>query len=634
MKTPLPLDVLLVEDDEEDYYIVRRLLARATTIRCFLHWCATSEAALQTLRQRPFDVCLMDYRLGADDGLTLLRTIRREGFALPVILLTGQGDVAVDLEAMAAGAWDYLVKGQLDAAQLERSIRYAVERFRAEERILEQAALLDAARDAILAVDLEGRIVYANRSAELLIGESSSGQLLGQTVHALFKGLEGAVLEAALMQAITEGSWNGELQVRVQNGENRLLESRWTLVRDAYNRPRSVLILCTDITERRLLEQQFLRAQRMESIGRLVSGIAHDLNNLFVPILLGVRILEHDELESERRIRALHMIQRSAERGADLVRQVLAFARGMEGERKPLNIRALMEEVAHLLRETFPRSVQIETRFDDQLWPIRGDATQLQQVLMNLCVNARDAMPEGGRLLLAAENVHLDAQYARRILEARPGPYVCLTVSDTGTGIPPDVLDKIFEPFFTTKPVGKGSGLGLSTAYSIVRSHGGFINVYSEPGHGATFRVYLPAEPGVETVAVAAATPTLRGQGEGVLLVDDEPFVLEAAREALEQLGYRVFTATNGQEALRCLEAYVEEIRVVVTDLVMPEMDGLALIRKIRERWPALPVIASSGLHGSRAEAARQIGARAFLHKPYTVEKLGALLHDVLQAKP
>ncbi|GBD01392.1 Sensor kinase CckA [bacterium HR18] len=632
MTTPLPLDVLLIEDDEEDYHIVRRLLARATTIRCTLQWCATYEEALQTLRQRPFDVCLLDYRLGSEDGLTLLRTIRREGLALPVILLTGQGDVAVDLEAMAAGAWDYLVKGQLDAAQLERSIRYAVERFRAEERILEQAMLLDAARDAILAVDLEGRVVYANSSAERLTGESAA-QLLGQPIQVVCKGVESSVLTAALTQVVTEGSWNGELLMRVQEGEDRLLESRWTLVRDAYGRPRSVLILCTDITERRLLEQQFLRAQRMESIGRLVSGMAHDLNNLFVPILLGVRMLEQDTLDSDRRKRALHMIQRSAERGADLVRQVLAFARGMEGERVPLDVRALMEEVAQLLQETFPRSIQIETRFDDQLWPIRGDATQLQQVLMNLCVNARDAMPDGGRLLLAAENVQLDAHYARRILEARPGPYVCLAVSDTGIGIPADVLDKIFEPFFTTKPVGKGSGLGLSTAYSIVRSHGGFIEVHSEPGHGATFRVYLPAEPEAATAPVAVSTPAFRGRGEGVLLVDDEPFVLEAAREALEQLGYRVFTATNGHEAVRCLEVHAGEIQVMVTDLVMPEMDGLGLIRLVRERWPALPVIASSGLHGGRAEAARQIGARAFLHKPYTVEKLGALLHEVLHAR-
>ncbi len=624
-----PLDILLVEDDEDDYHIVRRLLSQATTIQCTLHWRASYEDGLAALRERPFDVCLVDYRLGAHDGLSLLRTIRSEGLTLPVILLTGQGDLQVDLEAMAAGAWDYLIKGQIDAQQLERSIRYAVERHRAEERIREQAALLDAARDVIMAVDLDGHVIYWNRSAEQLTGKSAA-EVQGRSVLEVLDGIDAALLQEAMLAVQTDGVWNGELRVHRHNGEDRLLESRWTLVRDAYSRPRSVLIIGTDVTERRQLEQQFLRAQRMESIGRLVSGMAHDLNNLFVPILLGVRMLAQDTLDPEKRARALGMIQRSAERGADLVRQVLAFARGMEGERVPLNVRTIVQEVAHLLRETFPSTIRIETRLDDELWPVQGDATQIQQVLMNLCVNARDAMPEGGRLLLAAENVEVDPHYARRVLEARPGSYVCLTVSDTGMGIPHDILDKIFEPFFTTKPVGKGSGLGLSTVYSIVRSHGGFINVYSEPGRGSTFRVYLPAAPEARAAEAEVAAPTYRGAGEGVLLVDDEPFVLEAAREALEQLGYRVYTATQGREALEQMEAHASEIRAVITDLVMPEMDGLHLIRAIRERWPDVPVVASSGLYGGRAEAARQAGAHAFLHKPYTAEKLTAVLHQVL----
>lgn len=626
----MQLDILLVEDDEDDYHIVRRLLSRATTIQCTLHWRNSYEAGLAALRERPFDVCLVDYRLGgAYDGLSLLRTIRSEGLTLPVILLTGQGDVQVDLEAMAAGAWDYLIKGQLDAQQLERSIRYAVERHRAEERIREQAALLDAARDVILAVDLNRQIIYWNRSAEELTGTKVE-EALGRSFQEVLDGVDNALLQEAFRAVQTEGVWNGELRLRQAKAEDRLLESRWTLVRDAYGRARSILIIGTDVTERRQLEQQFLRAQRIESIGRLVSGMAHDLNNLFVPILLGGRLLSQDQLDPEKRARALDMIQRSAERGTDLVRQVLAFARGVEGERVLLDVRPIVQEVAHLLQATFPSTIRIEMQLSDKLWPVQGDATQLQQVLMNLCVNARDAMPEGGQLLLRVENLQVDPLYARRVLEAHPGPYVCLTVSDTGVGIPHDILDKIFEPFFTTKPVGKGSGLGLSTVYSIVRSHGGFINVYSEPGQGTTFRVYLPAAPEAQATEAAEAGPVYRGAGEGVLLVDDEPFVLEAAREALEQLGYHVYTATQGREALDQLETYTAEISAVITDLVMPEMDGLALIRLIRKRWPALPVVASSGLHGGRAEAARQAGAHAFLYKPYTAEKLTAVLHQVL----
>ena len=625
------LDVLLIEDDEDDYLITRALLAKAQTINVRLEWARSYEEGLNAVLTDAYDACLVDYRLGAHNGLDLLEEVNAQGgVRTSIILLTGQGDLKVDLDAMAAGASDYLSKEQIDAPLLERSIRYAVERTEAERRIRQQAQYLDKARDAIMAHDMEGRVIYWNKGAERLTGYSR-GDMEGKPAYnVLFRPEQQDVLKTCRNTVMDAGEWTGELHMHTKDENELIVESRWTLVRDATGRPQSILVINTDITERKQLESQFLRSQRMESIGRLVGGIAHDLGNLLVPILLGVKVLQK-RADDERTERTLSMIQKSAERGSDMVEQVLAFARGVEGERVSIQPGTLIREVEKITNETFPKHIEVATHVPDTLDAIVGDATQIQQVLMNLCVNARDAMPDGGTLSIRAENVSISKQTARRTLDAEPGLYVQLRVADTGTGIPDSVVDKVFEPFFSTKPEGEGTGLGLSTAYSIVKSHHGFIDVQSSDA-GTTFDVYLPvAGDEVQRPALADTPARPAGNGERVLIVDDEAFILDTAAETLADAGYRPYTANGAQEALQV--AKEEHIDVVVTDLRMPHTNGFELIRQLRALYPTLPILAASGMADGRTDKALEAGAQAFLAKPFTAEKLHATLQDVLQTQ-
>ena len=627
------LSILVVEDDADDYFLTRSLLARATTVRCEPTWAQTYEDGLEALVSNRFDVSLVDFRLGAHDGLELLREAATRGNRTPVILLTGQNDPEVDLRAAASGAEDYLVKGRTDAALLERAIRYARERRRAEEQIRNQADLLNQAQDAILAFRSDGRVAYCNQSTARLTGYTTTEVSAGEGV--VFN-LTDPPIVLVLDRLRARGEWAGELHIRTKDQRVLTVESRWTHVRDGGGRPETFLAILTDVTERKQLEAQFLRAQRMESIGRLVGGIAHDLGNLLVPVLLGVKVLQTRFSEDEKAMRTLSMIQKSAQRGGDMVKQVLTFARGVEGKRVHLDVSASVEEVEKIVRETFGAPIVLTVRLEDGLWPVVGDATQIQQVLVNLAVNARDAMGGEGALAIEADNIALDEHYAQTNIEAKPGRYVRLTVTDSGTGITPDVIDKIFEPFFTTKSVEKGTGLGLSTVYSITKSHGGFVTVYSEIGHGTTFGVYLPAADASSILHSddSALGETHRGQGELVLIVDDEEFILETTRDLLEETGYRAVTARNGREGLETWRAHRADIAVVLTDVMMPEMDGIALIRALRAEAPDLPIVAASGMMGEKADEVTAAGATTFLSKPFTVARLtGALSTNVVPCR-
>jgi PAS domain S-box-containing protein len=625
------LNVLLIEDDEDDYLITRSLLSKAQVIDCDLEWVASYEEGLEAVLSNQYDACLVDYRLGAKTGLDLLQEAKAHGCRTPIILLTGQGDLKVDIEAMEAGAADYLNKNEIDPPLLERSLRYARERGEAEERIRKQAALLDKARDAIIAYDMDGRVIYWNKSAERLTGWSKEEMLGEKARERLYEHDQDGALGDCWETMMASGEWKGELHQQTKDGDEIVVESRWTLVRETDGTPESVLVINTDITERKRLESQFLRSQRMESIGRLVSGIAHDLGNLLVPISLGVKVLQQRFSDDEKASRTLSVIQNSAERGSDMVDQVLAFARGVEGERVALQLSTIIDDVQNITEETFPEEVDVEVAVEEDLQQIVGDATQIQQVLMNLCVNARDAMPEGGTLTVRAENVTLDQSDARMNIDAEPGAYVCVTVSDTGVGMPEEVADKIFEPFFSTKPEGEGTGLGLSTAYSIVKGHDGFIDVQSEEGVGTTFRIFWPVSQAEAKPVDDSASGELRdGKGARVLVVDDEENILNTAKDALEQAGYRVETAQGGAEVLRQLQARQLDVDVVITDIVMPDPDGLTVIERLRSERPEIPIIAASGLADERTDKALEAGAEEFLSKPFTAEKLQSALQRVL----
>jgi signal transduction histidine kinase/CheY-like chemotaxis protein len=389
-----------------------------------------------------------------------------------------------------------------------------------------------------------------------------------------------------------------------------------------------------DITEKKMLESQLLRAQRMESIGTLASGIAHDINNVLTPIMLSEELLREKFTDKESQ-RYLKIIERSTQRGASLMKQVMSYAKGVEGERNVLQAANLISEISQIATETFPKNIEIITDITKNLWNISGDATQLHQVLMNLCVNARDVIPDGGLLRISAENLLIDEDYAHINIDAKVGPYIIITVSDTGTGIPPSILGRIFEPFFTTKEHGTGTGLGLSTALGIVKSHGGFITVYSEVGKGTAFKVYLPAITTAETLKAQEHQHELPvGHGETILIVDDEDQILELTQKTLETHGYRVITANNGEDAIELYKQNREIIKLVLMDMMMPVMEGQESIRVIRDFNPEVKIIAVSGLaEKDKLNKIADSHVNAFLPKPYTAEKLLKTIHEIISAK-
>ena len=518
-----------------------------------------------------------------------------------------------------------------------KSVDWYVQRRRLEEerarnylRIREQAELLDKAQDAIIVNDLGWRVRFWNPSAERLYGWASA-EVMGQPLTAQLLCWNDPGFQEAVNKVLETGDWSGELRHKTKSGSELTVESRWSLVRNEEGKPKSILSINTDVTERKNLEAQFLRAQRMESLGTLAGGIAHDLNNVLSPIFMGTELLLSVAKEPMFQ-RTLKTMATSAKRGADMVKQVLTFARGTEGEKMLLQLTHLIKEMQKIAKETFPKSIEIRTSLDRELAPIQGDATQIHQVLLNLCVNARDAMPDGGSITLEARNVTFSEAEAQRLLGAKPIPYVALRVTDTGSGIPPEILNKIFEPFFTTKEQGKGTGLGLSTVISIIKGHGGVLEVNSTVGTGTTFNLYFPAAQTSTQSALEQKPRECRmGNGELILLVDDESAVLEVAACALTGCGYRVLTAESGILAKDLCAAQHSRIDLAVIDMMMPKMDGPATVRALRELQPDLRFIVATGLYeGEKTRARFGNQPVPILPKPFSIDQLRQSVQDAL----
>jgi PAS domain S-box-containing protein len=586
--------------------------------------------------------------------------------SLPIVVLTNTNDEELAVEAVRHGAQDYLVKRHVNQDNLVRSLRYAIERKQAAEalreaneileiRVQERTAELKTANELLRqeierCQKIQERLELAQKAGKIgtfewniqshdvtwtaelealygLAPGSFDGRYDGwiQTIHSDDR----IKTEQELWQAVKTGQGlDTEFRIVCPAGEIRWIAVKSSLFHDQAGKPLRMIGIHMDITEKKQLEAQFLRAQRLESLGTLASGIAHDLNNILTPIL-GVAQLLPLKLPNlnEQNQRMLQTLETSARRGAELIRQILSFARGVEGKRVSLQINHLLLEIEKIIQQTLPKSIDIDTDIPPNLWIISGDATQLHQILMNLCVNARDAMPNGGTLLISAENLLIDEQYAKMHLDASVGAYVVVTVADTGTGIPLNILHRIFDPFFTTKEIGKGTGLGLSAVLGIVKSHGGFVDVQSQVNQGSQFKVFLPASQST-LPQTDDDLELLSGQQELILVVDDEAVICEITKTTLETYNYQVLTASDGIEAIALFAQYKDKIQSVLMDIMMPSMDGMAVIPVLRQFNPNIYMVAMSGLNSTEAVLqAEQLGFQGFLPKPFATKELLQILH-------
>lgn len=504
-----------------------------------------------------------------------------------------------------------------------------------QRRLIAQAALLDVAHDAIVVRNLNHEILYWNAASSRIYGWSEE-EALGRSARDLLYS-DPAQFDNAARHTLAEGHWSGELKQLTKSGDTIFSESSWTLVRDADGQPESLLSVNTNITERKRQEAILHRTQRLDSLGTFASGIAHDLNNVLTPILTSAQILAMDETDPGR-LAMLSAIESSAARGADMVSQVLSFVRGVEGRRIEVDVDLLLRDFENLCRAMLAPSVVVRSIPGPRGKWVLGDPTQLMQVLMNLATNARDAMPDGGELTIAV-HTEVVSSSAAAAAGARSGEFVVLDVEDSGAGMTPDVVARVFEPFFTTKPAGTGTGIGLVTSAAIIRGHHGFLQIYSEPGNGSRFRVYLPAASGEVAAEVltdqAPGTTLPRGAGERVLIVDDETEIRTSTRHALEGHGFTTALVANAEDALAYLQSENTDVAVVLTDVMMPAMSGIEFAKKLASERPGLPVIAMSGLtrHADLPHDSGS-GITAFLAKPFDTRDLVRIVHRVIHGYP
>ena len=629
-------DILIVDDQATNIALLEEMLRGAGYVS--ITSTMNPHEVCELHRKNHYDLILLDLLMPSMDGFQVMEGLKQveTGSYLPVLVITAQPEHR--LRALKTGARDFISKPFALAEVLIRVYNMLEIRLLHVHESLNLVRLENSQRIASLG-DWEydyasHRLVWSEEVYRILGVPRKDTSPESESFYRRVYPDDLAFVHQE-KKAIAAGLRRVDFEHRIirPNGEVRHIHQIAELVHDAEGQPVRESGTIQDITEKKKLEAQLLRAQRMESIGTLAGGIAHDLNNVLAPIMMSIELLKLDPANDPQRSRILDIIQVSSRRGADLVRQVLSFSLGFGDKRVAIRLRQLIDDLEGIISGTFPSNIRIISTVPIDLWPIIGDPSQLHQVLLNLAINARDAMPHGGTLTLAAANLVIDAQFAGTSPKAKAGSYVLLQVTDTGLGIPPEVRERIFEPFFTTKETGKGTGLGLATVHTVVKSHGGFLNVESDVGRGTTFKIYLPADPAHLPSATLPPFPVdlPRGLGELVLVVDDEFSIRHITQKTLEAFGYRVLTANDGAEAVAHYAKQAPQIALVITDMMMPVMDGAATIQVLLRINPALRIILASGIDsGDNVAKARSAGVKDFLPKPYTAETLLKLVREVL----
>ena len=503
---------------------------------------------------------------------------------------------------------------------------------RTEDHARAQAVFFEKPAEVMFTQTLEGIVTQWSLGAERFYGFKAA-EVLGKKLPARL-AMPPGVFETTLRSVLQDGEWSGETRIISATGENTELLMRWVLLHGGDETPEAILVLSEDAAELRELKEDRLRAHRHECVGTLAGGIAHDLNNVLQPVSMFLDLLRHRLPDTESR-EMLDAVEANLRRATELVRQILSFSSGVRTEQRAVDIPELISEVANFIRPTFPKTIHLQVSVPENISSVIGNATQLEQVLLNFSVNARDAMPNGGRLKIDASNFHVDEKFARLHAQSKPGDYVRITVSDTGHGIPRPLRKKIFEPFFTTKGPEKGTGLGLATAVGIIRNHGGFLTLDTEEGCGSSFHAFLPAS---STRAISQSAkdsppkpPQAAGHGEAILLVDDESTVLKVMARSLEKSGYRVIPAEDGEKGFALYSQHQRDVSLVITDMAMPGMDGPALIAALKKLNPSVKIICTSGL-GSSSEknSVSELGVHAILSKPCNSRIILQAIQDAL----
>jgi two-component system, cell cycle sensor histidine kinase and response regulator CckA len=632
------LSILIVEDSEDDLLLLLRELRRGGYALDYLR-VETATEMQAALDRQSWDIVIADYSLPTFSAPEALKLSQQHRHDLPFIIVSGTIGEETAVAAMRAGAHDYLLKDNLTRLlpAVERELRESQERRQrlwAEQALRESEERFRQLAENItesvfwMADPKAQRFLYVSPAYERIWGSSS------ESLYTNFRDWIGAVhsddrsgVENNLLEQSLHGNCDEEYRIIRPDGSLRWIRDRSFPICDHQGIPYRAVGFAEDITVRKSTEAMLRRTERLESLGTLASGIAHDLNNILTPIIGIVQLLplKLTNLDEQSK-RLLQVLDQSAHRGADLVKQILSFSSGIEGKSVSTTVSHLLLEIQRIVQQTFPKNIKFSMELPEDLWLIAADETLLHQVFLNLCVNARDAMPNGGDLSITAENLVIDEYYSHVNLEAHAGNYVAITVMDSGTGIPPHVLDHIFDPFFTTKDIGKGTGLGLSTVMGILKSHRGFIDVYSEVDQGTRFKVFLPATEVVERTVVNRPEPVL-GRGELILIVDDEVAIQEITQATLEAHGYQTITANDGIEAIALYAERKQEISVVLLDMMMPLLDSSAIIQTLRNLNPEVQIIAISGLATTElVDKVMAEGVKAFLAKPFTTSDL---LHNL-----
>jgi len=644
-----PLRVLLVEDSADDALLLEREIRRGGFDLSLTR--VENESQFLSAMSQAWDVVVSDYVLPRFTALGVLRHLRHLHLDIPTIVVSGTVTESELVEAMKAGAHDYVQKQNLArlVVAIRRELGEAAGRRRRREA---ENALREAQERFRFVVENTADVVYRLRFPDMVYDYLSPGieRLTGYGPREIngvgLNGLIVSVTDTAGRPVAIEklewahrieqfGEFSADYQVRTKSGELRWLADHSFPWRDGHGRLLGAVGTLVDVTVRKDLEAQLTQAQKMEAVGRLAGGVAHDFNNLTTAILGYSELMLRRLGPDDPLRRHVAEVTRAAERAAALTRQLLAFSRKQLLQPKVLDVAEVLEHSRGLLERLIGEDVELVTRGEPGVGRVRADPVQLDQVILNLAVNARDAMPRGGRLVLEASNADLDEDYAHEHVTVRPGRYVMLAVSDTGHGMDKETQQRIFEPFFTTKEVGKGTGLGLSTVYGIVQQSGGYVWVYSEVGRGTTFKIYLPrVEDEADRPPPVAEPPAARAITSGlVLLVEDEASVRELLRELLETAGYSVLEASRPGEALRIAQARAEPIQLLITDVVMPEMTGPELARRLAEMRPGLRMLFLSGYTEGVVVDKGLLGEGAhFLQKPFTGEVLEAKVREVLDA--